>query len=125
MMRPKKSDQKEPCPVCTQRQKFHDAQTIGRNSAIEGKRRDQNPFEKGTPEASFWEYGWIENSFMEEIEEHRAVLEWIGQQLFLFNDEMKKFVSEYPIDTAEHVVRCQERIFETIATKIAERLGRS
>jgi NAD-dependent DNA ligase len=84
----------------------------GRADAIKGLLRKDNPYTTGSDEAQYWEYGWIEENFVEEIEEHRAVMQWTGEQLFIISEKLKR---NDPADDITNDIN-------TIAGKLAEKL---
>ena len=107
------------CPKCAQRAHVYNIQMQGRKAADEGLTRDQNPYTDEV-EKQYWEYGWIEENFMEELEEHRAVMQYAGDALFIFCEELDKMVEQGTVSS-----RASDQMkgsLSTIMKSLAEKL---
>lgn len=67
-------------------------QHAGRVAAQAGVRLEENPYTDDI-ERQYWEYGWIEESFLEEINEHRAIMDYAGVQVFQIVEKINDLVS--------------------------------
>lgn len=81
----------EICPACQRRQYMLGIQQSGRQAAIEGKNLKDNPFTEEL-ERQYWEYGWIEENFVDDINEHRAVMDYAGVELFQLAEKIDEMV---------------------------------
>jgi ribosome modulation factor len=109
----------ETCKLCETRQRVYSIQMEGRQAVLDGKKRTDNPYRDPT-EKQYWEYGWIEESFVSEIEEHRAIMDWTGVQLYSVAQYLQKLESEGRITP---LIRSEiTDVIETVCGKLAEKL---
>lgn len=109
----------ENCPACQRRQHMLNIQQAGRHAAAEGKKLEDNPYTDEL-ERQYWEYGWIEENFIEDINEHRAVMDYAGVELFQMAEKIDDLVS------AGHLTvkggNSLKSSLNTISGKIADKL---
>lgn len=107
------------CEICVTWQRLHNIQMEGRVAATEGKKRSDNPYKDLN--AQYWEYGWIEENFVTEIEEHRAIMDWTGTQLFAVAEYLVKLEKEGRITP---LIKDEiTGVIETVCGKLAEKLN--
>lgn len=107
------------CPICEKRKHVRQIQASGRVAATQGKKRSDNPHSDPV-EKQYWEYGWIEENFMNEIEEHRAVMEYAGEHLFLFSQEVEEWTKagEITPEIRDRIVSSMASIAQNLADKL-------
>lgn len=109
----------ENCPACEKRNRMHHIQMEGRQAASLGNPRASNPCTDDV-EKQYWEYGWIEENFMNELEEHRAVMQYAGEHLFIFCDELQEYVEQGKITqkVKDEIVNNLHTIMKNLAEKL-------
>jgi ribosome modulation factor len=104
------------CEACEQRNKVLNIQVEGREAARSGKLLKDNPYTE-TIQRQYWEYGWIEENFISEIDEHRAVMDYVGVHIFQLCQDIEKMEKEGNL-SGEKIIAS----LSTVTTKLAEKL---
>ena len=109
----------ENCPACQKRQHMLSIQMEGRDAARKADMMEKNPYTDPI-EKQYWEYGWIEENFLEEIDEHRAIMDYAGEHIFQLTEQIVEGVNSGMIasKTGDELIAS----LSTVAGKLANKL---
>jgi hypothetical protein len=107
------------CKACEQRKSVLDAQMEGREAARRGILLKDNP-RQDEIHRQYWEYGWIEENFLNEIDEHRAIMDYVGTHLFMLSEEIVEMQKKGDVtkSSGDHIIAS----LSTVASKLADKL---
>lgn len=113
----------ENCKACAERNRMLKIQAEGREAARLSVTLDKNPYAHGESkdiEKQYWEYGWIEENFIEEIDEGRALMDYAGVHIFQLIEKINEKVYEGMIakKTGDELVAS----LSTVAGKLSSKL---